>query len=236
MEKVRRGSRESDGGLRMNVTDHLFDLANGIIKRNPEVRDDGKGYEMADDGGVELEVGEFMYGLVRILKPKRVLSTGIYTGVSDMYIAQGLKDNGYGKTTALEFEPIHLKRARELWKLTQVEDQIESLLTPSLDFQPTGEYELMFLDTEPDIRFKELVKFYPHLSPGGFVFLHDLHHHLGQETIPGQAPCWPWGELPEEIKKWIKDTDLKPWYFPNPRGLTGFQKYKNGDYELYRRS
>lgn len=46
---------------------------------------------MQDDGGVEIETGEFLWGLTRILKPKHVLTTGVYTGISDMYIAQGLK-------------------------------------------------------------------------------------------------------------------------------------------------
>lgn len=215
-----------------NITNYLFEKAQGLIKRQPEVRDDGKGYEMADDGGVELEVGEFMYGLVRLLKPHNVLTTGVYTGISDMYIAQGLKDNGYGKSTAIEFEPVHLNRARELWKRVDILNQIDSHLLSSLEFQPTGMYQLMFLDTEPDIRFKELVKFFPHLEPGGFVFLHDLHHHLGQQTIPGQVENWPWGKLPQEIVNWLMLRELKPWYFPNPRGLTGFQKRKEGDYEF----
>jgi|SRR5882724_7728441 len=214
-----------------NTTDYLFERAGSIIQRLPEVRDDGRKYEMADDGGVELEVGEFMHGLVRIIKPNRVLTTGIYTGISDMYVAQALKENGYGKITALEFEPTHLNRARDLWHKTDVISVIDSQLISSLDFQPEGAYELFFLDTEPDIRFKELVKFYPYLAPGGFVFLHDLHHHLGQETIPGQVENWPWGKMPDEINNWIKTGELKPWHFPNPRGLAGFQKRKDGDYE-----
>lgn len=214
----------------MSVTDYLFEKAGGLIHNLPEVRDDGRGYRMVDDGAVEVEVGEFLHGLTRLLKPMRVLTTGIYTGISDMYIAQGLKDNGYGMSTALEFEVQHFNRAVELWKQTQVRDYISPILTSSLEFSPVGEYDLMFLDSEPDIRFAELVKFYPHLSPGGFVFIHDLHHHLGQEQIPGHEFAWPYGPLPQEIKDWMTAGDLVPWYFPNPRGLTGFRKAKKGDY------
>lgn len=215
----------------MDLSRKFEQLSQGMIKLQPEVRDDGRGFFMFDDGATEVETSEFLYGVTRILKPQRVLTTGIYTGISDMYIAQGLKDNGYGKSTALEFEPQHLNRARELWKRTRVEDWIDSRLISSLDFQPEGMYQLMFLDTEPDIRFKELVKFYDHLEPGGFVLLHDLHHHLGQETIPGQVENWPWGKLPSEIVNWIDRGELRPWYFPNPRGMSGFQKKKEGDWE-----
>ena len=215
----------------MNTTNYLFDKAGTLIKRQPEVRDnEEKGYEMADDGGVEIEVGEFLYGLIRLLKPTRVLTTGIYTGISDMYIAQGLKDNNYGVSTALEIDETHLERAKKLWEKVGVSEYIFPQHMKSLDFEPYGVYQFMFLDTEPHLRFHELVKFYEYLEPGGFVFLHDLHNHLGQETIPGQEPFWPWGELPKEIKEWIKNGDLKPWYFPNPRGMTGFQKKKDTDY------
>lgn len=213
-----------------NITDYLFDRAGGLITRQPEIRDEGKGYEMADTGGVELEVGEFLYGLVRLIKPQKVLSTGIYTGVSDMYIAQGLKDNGYGRTDALEIDQSHIDRAIDLWTRTDVASYITPFRMPSLDFEAIDEYDLFFLDSEPYLRFAELVKFYDKLKPGGFVFMHDLHHHLGQETIPDHEPYWPWGELPQQIKNWMKDGDLKPWYFPNPRGMSGWQKVKQGDY------
>ena len=92
----------------------------------------------------------------------------------------------------------------------------------------------MFLDSEPHLRFHELVKFYPNLEEGGFVLIHDLHNHLGQETIPDHEPFWPWTALPEEIKSWLKNRELTPWYFPNPRGMTAFQKRRNGEKPDYK--
>ena len=86
----------------MKVTDELIQKSNGLISLHPEVSDwTGKNFMMFDDGGVELEVGEFLYGLVRVMKPENILTTGVYTGISDMYIAQALVDNGTGKSTAL---------------------------------------------------------------------------------------------------------------------------------------
>jgi predicted O-methyltransferase YrrM len=215
------------------LTEKLVADSQGMLTVAPEVRDnEGKGFLMFDDGGVEVEVGEFLYGLTRLIKPKRVLTTGIYTGISDMYIGQGLKDNGYGESTALEFDATHLNRAMELWGRVGMGNYVKPRLMKSLDFQAEGTYQLLFLDTEPDLRFAELIKFYPHLESGGFVFIHDLHHHLGQEVIEGHEPYWPWGKLPEEIREWLRRGDLKPWHFPNPRGLVGFQKKKEGDYEF----
>lgn len=215
--------------MSMELTNAFVQKASGILTIKPEVYDT-KGYVMFDDGGVEIEVGEFLYGLTRLLKPTDVLTTGIYSGISDMYIAQALRDNNLGTITALEYEQAHLKRAKDLWIRVGVSDRIVPVLTDSLSFTPSGPYQLLFLDTEPSQRFTELVTFFPFLEPGGFVFLHDLHHHLGQESTPDQPPNWPWGALPKEIIEWIHNGELRPWYFTNPRGMTGFQKKKEGDW------
>lgn len=213
-----------------NLTDYLIGRSGGLIKTYPEVLDEGKGYWMFDDGGVEVEVGEFLHGLVKVLKPKRVLTTGVYTGISDMYIAQGLVENGYGASTALEFDSYHLNRAKDLWKRVGVDGVVTGVLGPSLDFQPEGQYELMFLDTEPNLRFKELVKFYDFLAPGGFVFIHDLHRHMSQEPNSEHGFGHPFGELPTKIKSWVKDRELNPIHFPTPRGFMGFYKRDPRDF------
>ena len=217
------------------LTKSLIDKSEGIITIQPEVRDnENHGYLMFDDGGVEVEVGEFIYGLTKILKPHRALTTGIYTGISDMYISQAMIENGYGHITALEFEIAHKERAEKLWLKTGTAKNIDAMLTDSRKFQPNGVYELMFLDTEPQQRFQELINFYPYLAEGGFVFMHDLANHMGQETIEGHEANWPWGKLPDEIVNWVKTGELIPWYFPNPRGLVGLRKKMKGlkpDYE-----
>lgn len=210
----------------MNITDYLLEKAEGLVTKSPEVLDNEKhGYEMIDTGAVEIEVGELLYGLVRLIKPHQILETGTYTGVSAMYMGAALKENKRGLLTTLEIDQSHIERAEKLWKLTQVDSQITALRLASLDFEPSNMYELMFLDSEPHLRFAELVKFYDHLSPGGFVLIHDLHNHLGQQ----EGHESPFGRLPTELSNWIIAGSLKPWYFPNPRGMVGFQKRKAGD-------
>src|SRR3990167_10372483 len=138
----------------------------------PEIRDEGKGYRMFDDGGGEVEVGEFLYGLVRLIKPKLVLETGTYHGIACSYITEGLKDNGYGKLDTLEYEAIHIKTARERIGRLALDNFVNFVQTDSLKFESDIEpeqYDLMWLDTEPQIRFAELIKFYPLLKFGGFV-------------------------------------------------------------------
>ena len=67
---------------------------------------------------------------------------------------------------------------------------------------------------------------------GGFVFIHDLHRHMSQEPHE-KFFGWPFGELPKQVKDWVKDGELRPFHFPTPRGLTGFYKASEGDYNWH---
>ena len=161
------------------ITQYLVEHSNGLLKIIPEVADwTGKEYSMFDDGGVEVEVGEFLYGFIKMLKPFNVLTTGVYTGISDMYIAQALIDNKKGKITALEFEKYHLDRARSLWNAVGVSQVIEGVYTSSLNYTPEEQYKFIFLDTEPGLRFQEMIKFYPYLDKGGYLLIHDINGHM----------------------------------------------------------
>jgi len=227
----------------MSITTDLAKRAPSLLKFVPEVTDrEGKGYLMADDGGVEAEVGEFLYGLVRILKPKAVLNTGTYSGISDMYIAEALRENGYGHCTSVEYEEIHLRRATELWRILGLDQFVNCTLSSSLDFDPTRThtmppegYDLIFLDTELNLRFHELVKFFPYLKEGGYVFIHDLPISLCQGNFNPDHPDiqhWPVGEIPEQVKSWVKEDRLRPMHFPSPRGLLGFYKPQAREYKF----
>lgn len=212
------------------ITQQLFELGKGIIEQLPEVSDNTGRFSMADDGGVEIETGEFLYGLTRILKPEHILETGTYTGISAMYMAQGLKDNLQGQLITLETELTHKERAEKLWNQVGVSLFVTCQQISSLDYKTETQFELIFLDSEPEFRFEELVKLYNNLKPGGFILIHDLHHHLSQhpnEKFYG----WPFGTLPVEIANWLKEDKLRFVPFPTPRGLAMFYKVKEGDYK-----
>ena len=215
------------------LTSQLVELSNGLLNEVPEVRDETGYYTMCDDGGVEHEVGNFLYGLVKILQPKHILETGTYTGVSSLYMAQALKDNKHGDLITLEVENTHKQRAEKLWQACGVADQVDCILIPSLDYTVHQDFELLFLDSEPQYRFAELVKFFPYLKEGGYVGIHDLPNSLCQGNFNPDHPemkSYPYGDLPEQIKDWLKTDKLRMMHFPSPRGLTFFYKTKESDY------
>lgn len=218
----------------MNITDYLVEKSNGLLHIKPEINDwTGRNYHMFNTGSVEVETAEFLYGMVRLLKPGRVLDTGTHYGVSALYMGQALADNGNnGIVISLELDNHYLRHAEDLWTLAGLKDTtIFGKRTESLDYEPDDPFDFMLLDTEPQIRFAELVKFYPHLKPGGYVFIHDLHRHMSQEENKEHGFGYPFGKLPEEIKILVKHDKLRPFHFPTPRGLVGFYKTRDDDYK-----
>lgn len=189
------------------------------------------GYSSFNDAGICTEDGEFLYGLVRILKPKHVLETGTHIGVGAAFIGMALQENLEGDLTTIEFLPEIHNRAKKRINDLNLQNVVTPLLMDVKDFTPTETYKLIFLDTEPQTRFSELLKFFPSLEAGGFIFIHDLHQHMHQ--IPNQEHgfAWPYGKLPDEIINLVTEDKLRPMHFETPRGLTGFYKPHPNDYK-----
>ena len=190
-------------------------------------------YSCDNTGGVELEVGEFLYGLVRTMKPDRVLETGTHTGIAASYIAAALKENGFGKLDTIEWEGKHLNAARERWSELGLEKFITFYVENSLDFCAPHLYDIIFLDTEPQIRFEELLNFEDKLKEGGLIMIHDLGGGMCQVDNKELGFGWPFGKLPDGIIELVKKDSLRPFHFATPRGLTCFYRPRKEDFKFY---
>lgn len=187
-------------------------------------------YSAFNDAGVECEVGEFLYAMTRILKPKSVLETGTHWGISASYIGYGLLDNGFGHLDTYEFDPKNYAIARNRITKQGLNDHVDVICQDAATII-AHEYDLIFLDTEPQTRFAELVKFYPFLAPGGYVFIHDLHPHMHQIPNEEHGFAWPYGRIPKQMSALVNEGNLRPFHFRTPRGFTGFYKVANDDYK-----
>jgi hypothetical protein len=106
-----------------------------------------------------------------------------------------------------------------------------------MEYDLEYDVDLMFLDTEPDIRFNELRRFYPKLRYGGYVFIHDAPRGLCQGNINPDHPeykHWPIGTINREVHEWVLDHDLVPFFFGTPRGFMGLYKRDSRDYNFGR--
>lgn len=226
----------------MDITKRLQELDSTLVLHNEGAWDKPldptlPGYTSFNDAGVCTEDGEFLYAMVRILKPDRVLETGTHIGVGAAYMGMALKDNKKGSMTTIEFLPeIHKRACQRMQDLklggTGAPDEIVYCkLGDAKDLIPQSEYKLILLDTEPQTRFAELVKFFPYLEEGGFIFIHDLHQHMHQIDNAEHGFAWPFGKIPEEMAALVKTGQLRPFHFETPRGLTGFYKPHPNDYK-----
>jgi hypothetical protein len=221
----------------MSVTNRILRL-DGILKVHNEGEWGGgtgqSKYSAFNDAGIECETGEFMYSMVRILKPDNVLETGSHYGVGASYIGMALLDNGFGHLDTIEFIPEIHDVAKARINRLGLNNFVTCHLGDVAAFAPPTKYKFILLDTEPQTRFRELIKFYEYLEPGGFVFIHDLHQHMaqvGQNPDHPNEPLWPWGPMPESITNLVKLDQLRPFHFETPRGLTGFYKVHPNDYK-----
>lgn len=188
-------------------------------------------YEAFNDAGVECEVGEFLYSMVRIMKPYRVLETGTHHGVGAMYMGLALKHNKTGVLDTYEFQTNNFETAgQNINKLGLHAIVRLHLMDVAKENFMNDKFQLILLDTEPQTRYAEMARLYDHLDVGGFVFIHDLHRHMHQIPNEEHGFAWPFGELPKFIKEKVRDGSIRPFHFPTPRGLTGFYKVCPRDY------
>jgi predicted O-methyltransferase YrrM len=169
--------------------------------------------------GIEAEAGEFLYGLVRMLKPVNVLETGTSIGMSSRYIALGLRHNHFGHLITLERMPnVFQVTKQRLIELKLCGPWITPLNIDAREYTPDRDFGLMWLDSEPEYRLGELDRFLPRLQPGGVACIHDMRDPWMKDS--------PFGKMPMAVRSKFEDLDMSEIHFPNDTGLTVFQKHE----------
>ena len=218
----------------MTTTDRVSKILNQEPVSEGKFSGNGEGYLAFNDAGVECEVGEFLYGMVRILKPQFVMETGTHRGISTLYLALAMADNGFGTIDTIEFIPEHYEYSNQLFRSSsEISKHINNIRGDATKWQPESgrRYQMALLDTEPQLRFAEFVRYFDYFTEGGYIFIHDLHRHLGQVENKEHGFAWPWGRLPGNMKRRMEEGQVRPFYFSTPRGLSGFYKVSPEDFK-----
>ena len=169
-------------------------------------------WSMLDSMSAELEVLELLATLVTTLKPKLVVETGSFLGVSTEWIARGLQRNAQspntqpGKIISCEYDPIIFARARERFPpANPLSAYVDLRNESSLEMPVDGTIDLLFSDSDPGLREAEVRRFLPQMSSWGLVVIHDASSHL--KTVR------------ESALKLEREGLLSVLMLPTPRGL-----------------
>lgn len=159
----------------------------------------------------EAEVLEFLFQLVRAMKPRLIVETGTFLGLAACYIGRALKQNGRGKLVTCELDPNIFKQAAQVVRLSSVSDVIDMHHCSSLDLQVEGPIDILFSDSEPSIRCDEIRRFWDQIPPAGLIVVHDVNS--GDHD-----------DLRQRVLDLDRSGQLSVVLLPTPRGLAVCQK------------
>jgi predicted O-methyltransferase YrrM len=135
-------------------------------------------WSMIDSMTAEVEVLEFLATLVTTIKPRLVVETGSFLGVSTEWIARGLERNGFGKVISCEFDTVVYAKAKERLDASPLSKWMELRNESSLEMQVDGTIDLLFSDSDMAVRAAEVKRFLPQMNPNGVILMHDASSHL----------------------------------------------------------
>jgi predicted O-methyltransferase YrrM len=141
-------------------------------------------WSMIDSMTAEVEVLELLATLVTTLKPRLVVETGSFLGVSTEWIARGLERNGPladgkpGKVISCEYDPAVYAKAKSRIEASPLSPYIELRNESSLDMHIDGTIDLFFSDSDMPVREAEVKRFLPQMNPHGLILMHDASSHL----------------------------------------------------------
>jgi predicted O-methyltransferase YrrM/prolipoprotein diacylglyceryltransferase len=167
-------------------------------------------WRMYDAMSAEVEVLDFLKTLVTTTKPERVVETGSFLGSSTLRIAEGLRENGFGRVITCEADPKVFEQARKRFLASGLSDWIELRNESSLEMIVAGRIDLLYCDSDLPLREQEVRRFLPQMNPDGLILMHDASS--GLKTVR------------EGARNLEREGLLSVVFLPTPRGLVVAQK------------
>ena len=167
-------------------------------------------WHMFDSMTAEAEVLEFLRTVVTTIKPDLVVETGTFSGISTLWIAEGLKANGRGRVITCELDPKVYENAKARIAASGLAEWIELRNESSLEMKIEGAIDLFFSDSDLPIREQEIRRFLPQMNPYGLILMHDASSHL--KTVR------------DAVLALEREALISVVLLPTPRGLVVAQK------------
>jgi glycosyltransferase involved in cell wall biosynthesis len=178
IEEWERRLAAARGHPRVHRHSLVFTQATGILlPEKTATTPGGKSaqlWSMFDGFTAEVEVLDFLYALVRMTKPHRVIETGTWFGRSAIAIGSALRDNGFGHLLTIEQSEEVAKTAARNIEEQELGESVTLRVGNSLEIELGNEtYDFALFDSDIPLRAAEFKKFYHQLEPGAIVVFHD---------------------------------------------------------------
>lgn len=125
---------------------------------------------------VDPEQGVLLYQLVRASGARRIVEFGTSFGISTIYLAAGVRDNGGGHVVTTEMEPRKIEQARRNFERAGVAQLISLLEGDAFKTlaQAQEPIDLLFLDGWKEMCLPLLRQLESRLSPGAVVLCDNI--------------------------------------------------------------
>jgi len=168
-----------------------------------------------DRMSAEVEVLDLLYSLVRALRPKVVLETGSYIGLSTCQLARAVRANGQGFVYSCDAD--HGRVAEAIARLNEESLSDYATVFPMRGIELIaqvggpipGPVDFAFIDSGLLERTTEVMVLLPKVSRSGILAIHDTNTHHGQN---GRGPR-------TELLRLGREADLQVLFLDTPRGL-----------------
>ena len=134
---------------------------------------------------VSAEQGVFAYLVARSIGARRIVEFGTSFGVSAIYLASAIRDNGGGIVIGSEFIPSKAQRARANIEEAGLADSVEIWVGDAMETlaDPGGDIDLLLIDGSYDLYLPFLKMLAPHMRQGGVVLADNVLSPFIKKTL-----------------------------------------------------
>lgn len=176
LHRLHRDARDSDRDLMEEVAHAFATGASGqaIADLLAEERADYRGVCQGRSGNflsVSPAYGRFLYMTARACRARRIVEFGSAMGISSIYLASALRDNGGGRLIGSEIETSKVVRAQFHLSAAELGDLVEIREGDALETLKDvgGPVDMLLLDGALSLYLPVLKLIEPHLAPGAPV-------------------------------------------------------------------
>lgn len=133
---------------------------------------------------VSAEGGRLLYLLARATGARTVVEYGTSLGISAIYLAAAVRDNGGGRVIGTEIQPEKAARANRSFAAAGLAEEIELRVGDARETlrELDGPVDLLLLDGWPDLGLDVLRVVEPALRPGSLVLVDDVEMNFGADV------------------------------------------------------